>query len=103
MKQYNKIKSTVKLYICIFIYIFSIYYIWNDFLLDVIFVYYAELILTHFNEFRFSQIPPFINAKASYLHVSRFVLTFALKNFETTSSCWCKMFLVLRNISEHIS
>ena len=54
MKQYNKIKSTVKMYICIFIYIFSIYYIWNDFLLDVIFVYFAELILTHFNEFRFS-------------------------------------------------
>ena len=68
MKQYNKIKSTVKMFIFIlrfvYLYIFSIYYIWNDFLLDVIFVYYAELILTHFNEFRFFINFPFYQCQS---------------------------------------
>ena len=59
IKQYNKIKLIVKMIILRFVYLYIFGYIWNDFLLDVIFVYYAESVLTHFNEFRYFIIFPF--------------------------------------------
>ena len=48
-----------KMIILRFVYLYIFGYIWNDFLLDVIFVYYAESVLTHFNEFRYFIIFPF--------------------------------------------
>ena len=39
IKQYNKIKLIVKMIILRFVYLYIFGYTWNDFLLDVIFVY----------------------------------------------------------------
>ena len=52
MNQYNKIKLTVKMYIEISIFI-SIWLFIVFGITSFIFVYYAELILSHFYEFRY--------------------------------------------------